>query len=280
MQLPVFHDLQPLRDYVQTCRQEGKRITLIPTMGALHEGHLSLVTKGLEDADIAIASIFVNPKQFAPHEDFDSYPRTLDEDIKKLKEIGAHAVWAPKSSVMYPKNDSTNIVMSNISEPLEGEFRPHFFHGVATVVTKLLLQVLPDTAIFGEKDYQQLMVIKRLVQDLCIPVEIIGGKLVRDKNGLALSSRNAYLSEREYDIALNIHKILLTMKTQRAEGTPINVIEKEAMQTLLDAGFDSVDYCALRDSETLLPPTNSTQAMRGLIAATIGKTRLIDNAAM
>lgn len=278
--LHIFKELNDLRDFIQSQRSAGKTIALVPTMGALHAGHLSLVKKGLELCDICIASIYVNPTQFAPHEDFDTYPREENQDIQKLDDIGAHAIWMPSQGIMYPEGDSTRIVMSNISEPLEGEFRPHFFHGVATVVAKLLLQALPDKAIFGEKDYQQLQVVKRLVRDMSIPVEIVGGEIVRDESGLALSSRNAYLSESEYEIALNINKTLRKMREKLQNGDSISDIENWARQHLIEVGFDKVDYCAIRDTTTLMPTENETSAKRGLIATTIGKTRLIDNAAM
>lgn len=241
-------------------------------MGALHEGHLELVREGLRCADICIPYIFLNPKQFAAHEDLDAYPKTLEADLEKLQSAKASAVYLPDAKEIYPEGFASAVKVSGITELLEGEFRPHFFEGVATVVTKMLLQCLPDIALFGEKDYQQLLVIQKFVKDLDIPVDIQGVPTVRDENGLALSSRNAYLSKDQLKIASRLNKILAEMNP--AED------DRDARKKLYVAGFDKVDYCTIRDAHTLLPPDESTTALRALAAVWVGKTRLIDNMAV
>ncbi len=273
--LPVFEKVADLRAFVAEQRMAGKKIALVPTMGALHEGHLELVRQGLAQADIVIATIFVNPAQFAPHEDLDSYPRTWDSDLQKLTDTGAHAVFYPSVDEMYPQGFSTAVSVSGVSAPLEGEFRPHFFGGVATVVAKLLLQALPDIALFGEKDYQQLQVIKRMAADLDMPVDIIGVPTVRDENGLALSSRNAYLSAAEYDIAVMLNKTLFAMADKIGGGENIAAVQAWGHDALEKAGFESIDYLEVRDAETLDVPSGKT--FRILAAVKCGKARLIDN---
>lgn len=264
-----------LRDFVRQRKSAGRRIALVPTMGALHEGHLSLVGRGLELADDAIVSIFVNPAQFGPNEDFSAYPRTWDADIEKLSAAGAGAVFHPSTAEMYPEGFSTVVTVGAVSEPLEGECRPGHFAGVATVVAKLLLQALPDIALFGEKDWQQLQVIRRLVADMDIPVEVIGVPTVRDGEGLALSSRNAYLDARQYEIAIKLNKILFAMAGKAAAGAAIAATEAWGRAELLAAGFDSVDYASIRDAATLAAPGGGP--LRVLAAVRLGKARLIDN---
>lgn len=266
-----------LRAYIGSQRASGKTIGFVPTMGALHEGHLTLARQALAECDECIVSIFVNPKQFAPHEDFDKYPRTLDKDARLLESIGVQSIFAPSVDVMYPKDFQTNVSVGDISKPLEGEFRPHFFTGVATVVTRLLLLVGAHKAYFGEKDYQQLQVIKALQRDLAIPTEIIGVPTVRESSGLALSSRNAYLSAAQKDQALTIIQTLRSMASDLKSGKSIEQIESEAIQKILLAGFDKVDYMTIRDADTLLTPTETTQTYRLLAAVWLGQTRLIDN---
>lgn len=273
----IIDNLDELRQVIRDKKQANLTIGFVPTMGYLHEGHLSLVRQAKQEADISVASIFVNPTQFAPGEDFESYPRDTEADIAKMASVGVDFVWLPPAEIMYPENASTNIRMSNINEPLEGEFRPHFFHGVATVVLKLLLQVQPDIAIFGEKDYQQFLVVKRLVKDMSIPVKILGGALVRDENGLALSSRNAYLNDTDYEIALSLNRTLFAMKEKLHQGEDIKNVEAWGMKALTEAGFSEVQYCAVRDAETLLPVTGHTKTKRIFAAALVGSTRLIDN---
>ena len=200
-----------LEKFQKDVRVQSETLAFIPTMGALHDGHLALVKEGLQKADKAIVSIFVNPTQFAPHEDFDAYPRDVEADIAKLDAIGAHAVWLPTEADVYPQGTTTDIHINGVSEPLEGEFRPLFFDGVATVVARLLRAVQPDIAIFGEKDFQQLQVVRQMVREQDIDVDIIGAEIVRDENGLALSSRNVYLNDNEYKVAICLNKILQDM---------------------------------------------------------------------
>jgi pantoate--beta-alanine ligase len=277
--LPVVRDVPALRDAVGAWRRAGLSVGLVPTMGALHEGHLSLVRTAKERCDRVVASLFVNPKQFAPHEDFDRYPRDEAGDARMLAAAGCDLLFAPERSVMYPDGFATSVIVADVSVPLEGDFRPHFFGGVATVVSKLLLQCLPTVAFFGEKDYQQLLVIKKLARDLDIPVEIVGCATVREHDGLAMSSRNAYLSEDERRIAGRLNLILHdAIKAARA-GAPIADVETEASRHLTAAGFTVVDYIAIRDADTLAPVTDASNA-RILAAAWLGKTRLIDNMAV
>ena len=263
--MKIIKDVQALEDF----RQSVKTLAFVPTMGALHEGHLALAREGLKQCDAVIVSIFVNPTQFAPHEDFDSYPRVIDDDIAKLEALGVQAVWLPSEDDIYPNGAKSDIHITGVSEPLEGEFRPHFFDGVATVVARLLRAVKPDIAIFGEKDFQQLQVVMKMVQQENIYVEIIGAPIVRDENGLALSSRNLYLSDDEYKIAIQLNKIL----QEFADG---KINETQANQKILAAGFDKIDYCTARNAETL----ESNNPNRVLVAVWLGKTRLIDNMAM
>ncbi|PZP56602.1 MAG: pantoate--beta-alanine ligase, partial [Micavibrio aeruginosavorus] len=218
-----LHNFEELQAYAGA---EDSVLGLVPTMGALHEGHLHLAQIALADSDRVIVTIFVNPKQFAPHEDLAKYPRTLEADMEKLAAIGVHAVYTPSVDDMYPEGFATKISVSKISEPMEGQFRPQFFDGVATIVAKLFLQVMPDKAFFGEKDYQQLQVIKRMVTDLNLPIEIVPVPTVRDKDsGLALSSRNAYLSEDELKIAQQLNLVLLTMAEKIDSGFDTREIE-------------------------------------------------------
>ena len=278
--LPIARDVTSLRDAVGAWRRAGLRVGLVPTMGALHEGHLSLVRAAKHTCDRVVASLFVNPKQFAPNEDFDRYPRDETGDAKLLASAGCDLLFAPDGAAMYPEGFATTVSVAKVSAPLEGEFRPHFFAGVATVVSKLLLQCLPDKAFFGEKDYQQLQVIKRLTRDLDIPVEIVGCATVREHDGLAMSSRNAYLSADQRRIAARLNHILHdTIKDVRADGA-IAAAEAEAQRHLLAAGFDKVDYVAVRDAETLAVINDLARPARILAAAWLGKTRLIENMAV
>jgi pantoate--beta-alanine ligase len=264
-------------DELKILKTKGKTLGFVPTMGALHDGHLALAEQALRECDECIVSIFVNPKQFAPHEDFDRYPRTLERDAELLRGIGVQYIFAPSVDVMYPSDFQTSVTIGNISKPLEGEFRPHFFTGVATVVARLLLLVGADKAYFGEKDYQQLQVIKALQRDLAIPTEIIGVPTVREESGLALSSRNAYLTPAQKEQALTIIKVLNDMAEKFKSGLSIGKIETDAAQKILSAGFDKVDYITIRDADTLLPPTPTTKSHRILAVAWLGQTRLIDN---
>lgn len=277
--LSAVRNVAALRDAVGAWRKQGLSVGLAPTMGALHEGHLSLVRTAKSRCDRVVASLFVNPKQFAPHEDFERYPRDEAGDSAMLASAGCDLLYAPDRAAMYPDGFTTNVLVPAVSTMLEGEFRPHFFGGVATVVSKLLLQCLPDAAFFGEKDYQQLVVIKRMVKDLDIPVAIHGCPTVREHDGLAMSSRNAYLSESERRIATRLNLVLHDAIKEVHAGEPIDEAEEEAKRHLIAAGFTSVDYVAIRDAETLAPVGDLKHA-RILAAAWLGKTRLIDNMAV
>ena len=251
---------------------------MVPTMGALHDGHVSLVTEARRHAEAVVVSIFVNPTQFAPHEDFDAYPRTLDADLARLNGA-ADIVFAPTAREIYPDGFATTITVGGPSAGLETDFRPHFFAGVATVVVKLLLAALPDVAVFGEKDYQQLQVVKRLAADLALPTRIIGAPTLRETDGLAMSSRNAYLSAQEREIAARLNVILKDAIAQARAGD-LRAAERAASEALLAAGFDSVAYGAFRDADSLAPVTALDRPARILAAARLGRTRLIDNMAI
>ena len=277
----VITTVAGLRAEVAKWRRDGLGVGLVPTMGALHAGHLSLVAEAKRRARRVIVSIFVNPTQFAPHEDFDRYPRNLDSDLAQLAEQGlTDIVFAPGVGELYPQGFATKIEMAGPALGLETDFRPHFFSGVATVVAKLLLAAQPDSAVFGEKDYQQLLVIRRLVRDFALDIDIVGAAIMREADGLAMSSRNAYLGPREREIASQLNRILADVAARVRGGTAISAAEKHGADALLAAGFNSVDYVAIRDANTLTKLDNPVTEMRVLAAATLGKTRLIDNMAV
>jgi pantoate--beta-alanine ligase len=276
----IVHTIKDLRAAIAGWRKGGARVGLVPTMGALHEGHLSLVRTTQSRADKVVASIFVNPTQFAPHEDFDRYPRTLESDAAKLAGVGLDLVFAPSVAEMYPEGFATRLEVGGPSAGLETDYRPHFFGGVATVVAKLLIAALPDFAIFGEKDYQQLLVVRRLTIDLGLPIEIVGAAIVREADGLAMSSRNAYLGPEERKIAGRLNLILRDAITRLQHGDPVSVVEQFGRSDLLEAGFNSVDYVAIRDAATLARIDTLDYPARILAAAKIGATRLIDNMAV
>jgi pantoate--beta-alanine ligase len=271
-----------LRAQVAAWRAAGERVALIPTMGALHAGHLSLVELGRERADRTVASIFVNPTQFAPHEDFEAYPRDEHADAERLVEAGCDLLFAPSVEEMYAPGFSTTITVTGVSAPMDGQARPHHFAGVATVVAKLLIQCAPDVAVFGQKDYQQLQVIRRLVTDLDLPVEIVGAPTVRGEDGLALSSRNAYLSPAERKVAVQLNQILKHAIEELRAGKTVRSVEAAGLKALAEAGFSFVDYLEVREPNDLsrLGPGALTVPGRILVAATIGRTRLIDNMAV
>ena len=269
-----------LRKRIADWRAAGDMIALVPTMGALHEGHLSLVKLAKRKAARAVVSIFVNPAQFAPHEDFEAYPRDTAGDRKLLAAIGTDLIFAPSGEEMYPEDFSTSVEVGGVSEGLCGVSRPHHFGGVATVVTKLLLQCLPDIAIFGEKDYQQLMVIKRMVRDLDIPVKIVGGPIVREADGLALSSRNAYLSGPQRATAPRFHQTLTECARRLSVGEDSKAALRRGRNALRKAGFE-LDYLELRNAETLAPISGRVnEPARVFGAVVLGHTRLIDNVAV
>ncbi|TGQ64503.1 MAG: pantoate--beta-alanine ligase [Mesorhizobium sp.] len=272
----VVDTVAGLRAQVGQWRRDGLRVAMVPTMGALHEGHLSLVRMAREKAERCVVSIFVNPTQFAPSEDLDKYPRQLSRDLDLLASAGADLAFTPDVSEMYRAGFATKITVGGPSAGLESDFRPTFFDGVAIVVAKLLLQAAPDCAVFGEKDYQQLCVVRQLCRDLDLPVEIIGAPTVRDAHGLAMSSRNAYLGEAELEIARQFNVILRKTATALTSGADPNGATAEARLALLAIGFRKVDYVEARASLTLAPWRHGS-AGRLLAAAWLGNTRLIDN---
>lgn len=275
--LPVVRTVADLRAAVGEWRRQGLSVGFVPTMGALHDGHLSLVREAGAQADRVVASVFVNPTQFAAHEDLGTYPRQEDRDAQLLASAGCDLLFAPDPDAMYPEGFATRIEVGGPSQGLETDFRPHFFGGVAVVVAKLLNQVQADIAVFGEKDYQQLMVVRRLTADLDIPTRIIGAPTGRDGWGLALSSRNAYLSEPELEIARRLNGVLAEAGA-RARDTSPSEAEAWAREALVQAGFDRVDYVAIRRADDLTPFADPIDApARILAAAWLGKTRLIDN---
>ena len=275
--MEVVRTIAELRQHTSRWRIAGQTIGLIPTMGALHNGHLSLIKLAQEKCDRVIATIFVNPRQFLPNEDFDEYPRNEESDIQKLIEMGVDLLFAPKAPEMYQPDASTTVVISKLTDCLCATSRPGFFDGVGTVVTKLLIQALPDLAIFGEKDYQQLLVIKRLARDLDIPVEIIGAPTIREADGLAVSSRNVFLSQTNRETASRVFELLKKTATAIAQGNDVLVACEEARSELILAGFSEIDYFEARHSETLELIQNFENKGRLFAAVWLGSTRLIDN---
>lgn len=274
----VATTLAQLRAVLDPWRKAGAKIALVPTMGALHDGHLGLVRQAAASADKVVVSIFVNPAQFAPHEDFGRYPRVFETDTAKLEHTGTvQLVYAPNAGDMYPEGFATKVNLDGPASGLETAFRPHFFAGVATVVTKLFTQCRPDIAMFGEKDYQQLLVVQRLSRDLDLGVDVIGVPTVREADGLALSSRNAYLSGDQRKIAAHLNRVLLDVGERARAGVPVAQAEAEGAAALIGAGFDRVDYVAIRDAATLAQLRTIERPARVLAAARIGAIRLIDN---
>ena len=280
--LPTLRTPETLQDALKAARAAGRTIGFAPTMGGLHEGHLSLVRLAKAHADVVVASVFVNPTQFAPGEDFDAYPREEERDAALLAGAGCDLLYAPTAATMYPDGFATRVMIEGPALGLESDARPHFFSGVATVVAKLLNQVRPTTAVFGEKDYQQLLVVRRLVRDLDLGVEIVAGPTEREPDGLALSSRNAYLDRRAREIAGGLNFVLFALASDLAAGAPWRDAEEHGRRALLDHGFEAVDYVAVRDAATLgafAGDTISGEA-RVLAAARVGGVRLIDNVAV
>lgn len=269
-----------LRARIAAWRGAGETIGLVPTMGALHHGHLSLVERAAAYTTRTCVSLFVNPTQFGPNEDFDRYPRDEAGDAAKLASAGASLLYVPTVSEMYPPGSLTRVTVPGLGDVLEGSFRPGFFTGVATVVAKLLIQAMPDVAVFGEKDYQQLLVIRRIVADLDLPVRIEGSRTLREADGLALSSRNAYLSAEERRIAPALAATLGAVADDLAAGADGRERCARAAADLLSAGFTKVDYIEARDAETLAPWAGPARPGRVLAAAWLGRTRLIDNLAV
>jgi pantoate--beta-alanine ligase len=275
--IATVRTVKDLRAQVAKWRKAGETVALVPTMGALHTGHLSLIGIAKNHATRIVASIFVNPAQFGPKEDFKRYPRDESGDLAKFAQAGVDLVYIPHTTEMYPRGFATKVILPSLTEDLCGAARPNHFEGVATVVTKLLLQCAPDVAVFGEKDYQQLLVIKQLVRDLNIPVQIVPGPIVREGDGLALSSRNGYLSAAERRTAPILHQVLSEAAAALANGEGCDAATSAGRFKLEGKGF-RVDYVAVRDPETLAPlfgPIKGPARVMG--AAYLGTTRLIDN---
>ena len=270
---------EELAESLAEMRRSGT-VALVPTMGALHAGHVALIEEAKRRADRVVATIFVNPTQFGPGEDLDRYPRREEADAQMLEAAGCDLLWMPSVEDIYPEGFATTVSVSGVSDRWEGEARPGHFDGVATVVAKLLLSVRPDLALFGEKDFQQLAVIRQMVRDLSIGVEIVGVPTVRDADGLALSSRNAYLSADDRQAALALPQALGAAKAVILDGEPVKDVLVEAIDALHQAGFSKVDYVALVDAQTLEPLAEPRGVMRLIAAATIAETRLIDNLAV
>ena len=279
--LAVVRTVAGLRKAVASFRAVGRTIGLVPTMGALHEGHVSLVKGALDRGDVPATSIFVNPTQFGPNEDFAAYPRDEAGDFAKLEAAGCRIVFAPDKDEMYPVPMLTTVKVTGVTEGLCGPFRPGHFDGVATVVTKLLMMAGPDRAYFGEKDFQQLQVIKTMVRDLAMPVEIVGMPTVREPDGLALSSRNRYLSTAERTAALHLHRQMTAVAGAVRDGRDsCSAATAAAARALLEAGFDKVEYLTVVDAESLRPLERVASPARVIVAARLGRTRLIDNIAV
>ena len=276
--MEVVHTIKDLRKKVQKWRKSGDTVALIPTMGALHDGHLSLVSIGRLHCKRTIVTIFVNPIQFGKNEDLTKYPSNLMQDKLILEKAEVDLLFVPSVKEIYPSEFATKISVRGISQDMCGATRPGHFEGVATIVTKLFLLAMPDSAIFGEKDFQQLQVIRRLTADLNIPVKIISGPTVRNSDGLAMSSRNSYLSETERKIAPTLYRSLrLAVQAIKANNQNIEGICEEARQSILTAGFLSVDYLDVRDENTMLVATKLKGAERIFCAARLKGARLIDN---
>jgi pantoate--beta-alanine ligase len=277
----VLRTVPSLRRAVEPFSAAGERLALVPTMGALHAGHMALVREAHRRARRVAVSIFVNPTQFAPNEDFSSYPRRIESDVRTLAEAKVDLVWAPSAEVMYPEGFATRIEPGGAAKAgLEDSFRPHFFGGVATVVAKLFLQVAPDFALFGEKDYQQLRMITQMAKDLDLPLKIVGVPTVREKDGLALSSRNGYLSVAERSVAPTLYRVLQRSAVRFKKGEPISAVLAAGRTEITRAGF-ALDYLEARHALTLAPVTSRKDGpIRLLVAAKLGTTRLIDNVAV
>lgn len=283
----IVRTVAELRAIVRDWRADGLSVALVPTMGALHQGHLDLVREALRRADRVVTSVFVNPTQFAAHEDLGAYPRQQERDAELLNQAGCALMFAPTVEEMYAPGAVTRVTVGDAetggpAQGLEGDFRPQMFGGVALVVAKLLNQAQADVAVFGEKDWQQLMVVRRMARDLDIPTEIVGLQTVRDDHGLALSSRNAYLSADQLQVAGRLNVILRGAADRAAAGQTLSAIEADAVAALLKAGFDTVDYVAVRHADSLATFASGVVGgpARILAAARIGRTRLIDNMAV
>jgi pantoate--beta-alanine ligase len=276
-ELAVVRSIADLRQLVRGFRSAGETVALVPTMGALHDGHLALVRAGQQACDRVIATIFVNPTQFGPTEDLQSYPRDEAGDLAQLRRVDADGAFLPVVDEMYPPGAATTVSVSGVSDGLCGPFRLGHFAGVATVVCKLLLQALPDVALFGEKDYQQLQVITRMARDLDVPVRIAGVPTVREPDGVALSSRNRYLTSEQRAIAPRLYGLLTELAATLADGRPAASLLADGRTRLAAWGFAPVHYLELCDADTLTPLAAADRPARLLVAAYLGRTRLIDN---
>ncbi|MTI13640.1 pantoate--beta-alanine ligase [Sansalvadorimonas verongulae] len=275
----TVYSIEDIRDYVQTVKAAGKTVALVPTMGNLHDGHLTLVTKAKELADVVIVSIYVNQMQFGPNEDYQSYPRTMAQDEALLEEHNVDMVFAPTSHIIYPEglDNHTEIKVEALDGMHCGKSRPNFFTGIATVVTKLFNIVQPDLAVFGEKDFQQLCIIRKMVKDLCLPVEIVGAPIARSETGLALSSRNGYLSEEELEQACLLSQELKKAKAAIEEGNAnYDILQRDAIAHLAESGFQPDYFNIIRRSDLHTAGPNDKELII-LAAAALGKARLIDN---
>jgi pantoate--beta-alanine ligase len=277
---PIIRELAGLRSRVAAWRKNGDRIAVVPTMGALHEGHLTLVKTAGAECNRVIVTIFVNPRQFNNAEDFARYPRTEERDAAMLAPLGVDAIYVPEVADVYPPDFSTTVHVAAVSEALEGEYRPGHFEGVATVVAKLFLMTQADRAYFGEKDYQQLLVVRRMARDLNIAIEVTGCPTVREADGLAMSSRNARLGARERAVAPALHAAMRKAESSLKAGVAAADALAAARAEILAAGFEGVDYIALRDAQTLAAMDRLDKPGRLLAAAWLGGVRLIDNIAV
>ncbi|WP_018699784.1 pantoate--beta-alanine ligase [Amorphus coralli] len=277
MTLPIVRTVADLRDTVAGWRGEGARVAVVPTMGALHAGHLSLIEAGLDVAQRVIVTLFVNPRQFNNPGDLAAYPRTEQDDAVKVEAAGGHLLYAPDGDEMYPEGFATAVSVAGVTEGLCGAFRPGHFDGVSTVVSKLFLQTGADYAMFGEKDFQQLHVVRRMARDLDIPIRVIGCPTVREADGLAMSSRNARLSEEERAVAPRLAHALTVASARLTAGEGLDRVLVETRGAIVDAGFREVEYLELRAEEDLAPLATADRPARLLVAAWLGTVRLIDN---
>jgi pantoate--beta-alanine ligase len=277
MTAPILRRLADLRALTTQWHRKGEVIGVVPTMGALHQGHLSLVEAAKDGADRVIVTIFVNPKQFNNAQDLTNYPRTEHEDAQKLAPYGVDAIYVPDPDEVYPQGFASTVSVTGLTNVMEGEFRPGHFDGVATVVAKLFLQTQAERAYFGEKDYQQLMVVRRMALDLDIPIEVVGCPTVREPSGLAMSSRNLRLSPEGLEIAAHKHRIMTELAAALKDGAAFEALAAQAQTDLLAAGFTQVEYIQLRCAETLEPVTHADRPARLFVAAWADGVRLIDN---